>query len=111
MRSHRWMVAAVLAAAGCASSSSSIRQCSQLSGLYEPAACTQEEQKPLVDLQLPDGTPLAGVRRLTVEQTSCDEVRFTSDGRAAIVLRPDNDERVTWDEGGALAGGSEPKRS
>jgi hypothetical protein len=105
------MLAAVLAVAGCASSASSVRQCAQLSGLYEPAACKQEEDKPLVDLQLPDGTPLAGVRRLTVEQTTCDEIRITSDGRATIVLRPDSDEHVTWDEGGALAGGSEPKRS
>jgi hypothetical protein len=104
------MAMALLAAAGCASSSS-VRQCSQLSGLYEPAACKQEEPKPLTDLQLPDGTPLAGVKRLEVEQTSCNEVRIVSSGREDIILRPDEDDRVTWDENGALAGGSEPKKS
>jgi len=104
------MAVAVLAAAGCASSAS-VRQCSQLSGLYEPGACTQEEQKPLTDLQLPDGTPLAGVKRLMIEQTSCNEVKIVSSGREDIVLHPDEDDRVTWDENGALAGGSEPKKS
>src|SRR3954449_3482861 len=73
-----WMAGVALAMVGCASTSSSVRQCSQLSGLYEPSSCTQEEPKPLTDLQLPDGTPLAGVKLLTVEQTSCNEVRIVS---------------------------------
>jgi hypothetical protein len=111
MRRQMWMAGVALAMAGCASSSSSIRQCSQLSGLYEPSSCVQEEPKPLTDLQLPDGTPLAGVKLLTVEQTSCAEVKIVSKGRADIVIRPDDDDRVTWDDNGALAGGSEPKNS
>lgn len=79
--------------------------------MYEPAACKQEEQKPLTDMQLPDGSPLAGVKFLEIAQTSCNEVRIVSKGRTDIVLRPDEDDRVTWDDNGALAGGSEPKKS
>ena len=103
-----WVAVAAAAAAGC-SSTAGIRQCTQLSGFYEPGACRQEEPKPLTDLKLPDGSPLAGVKRITVEQDACNSVTIKSKDRADIVLHPEDDSLVYWDQMGALVGGTSPK--
>jgi hypothetical protein len=106
MRIRSWFAVAAFAATGCSTASGSLRQCEQLSGLYEPGACHQEEKVPLTEILLPDGTTLAGVKRVSVEQTACSEVRIKPVGRADMLLVPTDDSTTRWDDDGALVGGT-----
>lgn len=93
---------AALVAAGC--STSGLRQCADLSGTFEQGSCTQLEKKPLIEIRLPDGSLLAGAKRLIVEQHACGTVRIKSEGRADIVLEPDEEGAIHWNSDGSLTG-------
>jgi hypothetical protein len=104
--------AALVALAATSCSTASSRRCADLTGLYTQGSCRQEEKKPLTDIRLPDDTLLAGIERFNVTQTGCSEVRIEASGRPdAIVLRPDEDDAVRWDEDGNLRGDTKPRSS
>lgn len=88
---------------------STLERCADFTGTYAASGCHQRETKPLKDILLPDGTPLAGISKLSIVQTGCSRITISAEGRKEIELRPDDDFSTHWDDDGSLTGGTTPQ--